>query len=68
MAVLDGLAGRGALAWATWEACDRPSQSGGGRVTLHLRGRDEILGLAHSDHDLDDPDRRRQRHPEPAGR
>ncbi|MGI5360024.1 hypothetical protein ACQI4E_32665 [Streptomyces sp. CA-252508] len=30
----------------------RPSQSGGRRVTLHRHGQDEILGLAHSDHDL----------------
>ncbi|MEU5709998.1 MULTISPECIES: hypothetical protein [Streptomyces] len=30
----------------------RPSQSGGRRVTLHRHGREEILGLAHSDHDL----------------
>ncbi|MGA4863695.1 hypothetical protein ACPB9J_13730 [Streptomyces lavendulocolor] len=30
----------------------RPSQSGGRRVTLHRHGRDEILSLAHSDHDL----------------
>ncbi|MFJ4908528.1 hypothetical protein ACIQCR_16890 [Streptomyces sp. NPDC093249] len=30
----------------------RPSPSGGRRVTVHRAGRDEILGLAHSDHDL----------------
>ncbi|MBT2529979.1 hypothetical protein J7E91_32630 [Streptomyces sp. ISL-99] len=30
----------------------RPSGSGGRRVTLHRHGRDEILGLAFSDHDL----------------
>ncbi|MFI1795490.1 hypothetical protein ACH40D_45140 [Streptomyces olivaceoviridis] len=30
----------------------RPSQSGGRRVTVHWHGRDEVLGLAHSDHDL----------------
>jgi hypothetical protein len=30
----------------------RPSQSGGLRVTLHRHGRDEILRLARSDHDL----------------
>ncbi|WP_093802133.1 hypothetical protein [Streptomyces sp. Wb2n-11] len=30
----------------------RPSASGGRRVTLHRHGRDEILGLAYSDHDL----------------
>ena len=30
----------------------RPSPSGGRRVTVHLRGRDEILGTAYSDHDL----------------
>ncbi|WP_327687220.1 hypothetical protein [Streptomyces sp. NBC_00467] len=29
-----------------------PSAGGGRRVTLHRHGRDEILGLAHSDHDL----------------
>ncbi|MEV4680547.1 hypothetical protein [Streptomyces kurssanovii] len=43
----------------------RPSPSGGRRVTVHLSGRDEILGTAYSDHDLvvfleaagiDDPD------------
>ena len=31
---------------------DRPSQSGGRRVTVHSRGQDEILGTAFSDHDL----------------
>ncbi|GGX23216.1 MULTISPECIES: hypothetical protein [Streptomyces] len=30
----------------------RPSASGGRRVSLHRHGRDEILGLAYSDHDL----------------
>jgi hypothetical protein len=30
----------------------RPSQAGGRRVTLFRHGQDEILGLAHSDHDL----------------
>lgn len=30
----------------------RPGASGGRRVTVHRDGRDEILGLAHSDHDL----------------
>ncbi|MFJ7416807.1 hypothetical protein ACIQWZ_39355 [Streptomyces sp. NPDC098077] len=30
----------------------RPSVSGGRRVTVHGRGRDEILGTAYSDHDL----------------
>ncbi|MBT2511332.1 hypothetical protein J7I98_37060 [Streptomyces sp. ISL-98] len=30
----------------------RPSTSGGRRVTVHRHGRDEILGVAHSDHDL----------------
>ncbi|MEV5204219.1 hypothetical protein [Streptomyces sp. NPDC053720] len=30
----------------------RPSLSGGRRVTVNRHGRDEILGLAHSDHDL----------------
>ncbi|MFJ8150476.1 hypothetical protein ACIQ6R_36395 [Streptomyces sp. NPDC096048] len=30
----------------------RPSPSGGRRVSVHLRGRDEILGTAYSDHDL----------------
>ncbi|MCW1100301.1 hypothetical protein OJ963_41855 [Streptomyces sp. RS2] len=30
----------------------RPSVSGGRRVTVHRPGRDEILGTAHSDHDL----------------
>lgn len=30
----------------------RPSPSGGRRVTVNRHGRDEILGLAHSDHDL----------------
>ncbi|MEW2630848.1 hypothetical protein AB0903_04125 [Streptomyces sp. NPDC048389] len=30
----------------------RPSPSGGRRVTVHLRDRDEILGTAFSDHDL----------------
>ncbi|MFI1726472.1 hypothetical protein [Streptomyces sp. NPDC020489] len=30
----------------------RPSDSGGRRVTVHSSGRDEILGTAHSDHDL----------------
>jgi hypothetical protein len=30
----------------------RPSASGGRRVTVRRIGRDEILGLAHSDHDL----------------
>ncbi|QGZ52550.1 MULTISPECIES: hypothetical protein [Streptomyces] len=29
----------------------RPSPSGGRRVTARRTGRDEILGLAHSDHD-----------------
>ncbi|MGX1887385.1 hypothetical protein [Streptomyces sp. NPDC055287] len=29
-----------------------PSASGGRRVTVHRHGRDEPLGLAHSDHDL----------------
>jgi hypothetical protein len=30
----------------------RPSAPGGRRVTVRRNGRDEILGLAHSDHDL----------------
>ncbi|MEU9983790.1 hypothetical protein [Streptomyces sp. NPDC050856] len=30
----------------------QPSETGGRRVTVHRHGRDEILGLAHSDHDL----------------
>ncbi|MFI9569522.1 hypothetical protein [Streptomyces rishiriensis] len=30
----------------------RPSDSGGRIVTVHTSGRDEILGTAHSDHDL----------------
>ncbi|MCM2388750.1 hypothetical protein [Streptomyces albipurpureus] len=30
----------------------RPSLSGGRRVSMHRHGRDEILGLAFSDHDL----------------
>ncbi|MFJ3099110.1 hypothetical protein [Streptomyces hydrogenans] len=30
----------------------RPSASGGRRVTVRIAGHDEILGLAHSDHDL----------------
>ncbi|MFD9286397.1 hypothetical protein ACFWD7_56490 [Streptomyces mirabilis] len=30
----------------------RLSGSGGRRVTVHSRGRDEILGTAYSDHDL----------------
>ncbi|MGW8889384.1 hypothetical protein [Streptomyces sp. NPDC055749] len=30
----------------------RPSRTGGRRVTVHSSGRDEILGTAHSDHDL----------------
>ncbi|MEU1488132.1 hypothetical protein [Streptomyces sp. NPDC005752] len=30
----------------------RPSAAGGRRVTVHRRGRDEILGTAYSDHDL----------------
>ncbi|MGP3637501.1 hypothetical protein ACTU45_29875 [Streptomyces sp. 24-1644] len=30
----------------------QPSRTGGRRVTVHRHGRDEILGLAHSDHDL----------------
>ncbi|MFD8064634.1 hypothetical protein [Streptomyces parvulus] len=30
----------------------RPSLTGGRRVSVHRRGRDEILGVAHSDHDL----------------
>ncbi|MEV8103173.1 hypothetical protein [Streptomyces sp. NPDC088135] len=30
----------------------RPSLSGGRRVSVHRNGRDEILGLARSDHDL----------------
>ncbi|MEV4681918.1 hypothetical protein [Streptomyces kurssanovii] len=30
----------------------RPSPTGGRRVTVRRGGRDEILGLAHSDHDL----------------
>ncbi|MEU1042118.1 hypothetical protein ACFYP4_15455 [Streptomyces sp. NPDC005551] len=30
----------------------RPSRSGGRRVSVHRDGRDEDLGLAHSDHDL----------------
>ncbi|MDT0435433.1 MULTISPECIES: hypothetical protein [Streptomyces] len=30
----------------------RPSRTGGRRVTVHTRGRDEILGTAYSDHDL----------------
>ncbi|MFF3404224.1 hypothetical protein ACFYW6_37900 [Streptomyces sp. NPDC002659] len=29
-----------------------PSPSGGRRVTMRCGGREEILGLAHSDHDL----------------
>jgi hypothetical protein len=31
----------------------QPSLSGGRRVTVHSSGRDEILGTAYSDHDLD---------------
>ncbi|MFC7994477.1 hypothetical protein ACFUV2_34980 [Streptomyces pilosus] len=31
---------------------NRPSGTGGRRVTVHSRGRDEILGTAYSDHDL----------------
>ncbi|MFE0204161.1 hypothetical protein [Streptomyces sp. NPDC058985] len=30
----------------------RPSLTGGRRVSVHRRGRDEILGMACSDHDL----------------
>jgi hypothetical protein len=30
----------------------RPSPTGGRRVSMRRGGRDEILGLAHSDHDL----------------
>jgi len=30
----------------------RPSAGGGRRVSVHRDGRAEILGLAHSDHDL----------------
>ncbi|MFJ9412491.1 hypothetical protein [Streptomyces sp. NPDC101393] len=30
----------------------RPGASGGRRVTVRRDGREEILGLAHSDHDL----------------
>ncbi|MFD9025743.1 SDR family NAD(P)-dependent oxidoreductase [Streptomyces parvulus] len=30
----------------------RPSLTGGRRVSVHRRGRDEILGMAYSDHDL----------------
>jgi len=30
----------------------RLSKTGGRRVTMDRHGRDEILGLAHSDHDL----------------
>ncbi|NGO11139.1 hypothetical protein G5C60_26945 [Streptomyces sp. HC44] len=30
----------------------RPSESGGRRVSVRRDGQDEILGLAHSDHDL----------------
>ncbi|MFF8262569.1 hypothetical protein [Streptomyces virginiae] len=30
----------------------RPSHSGGRRVSMNRHGRDQILGLAHSDHDL----------------
>ncbi|MFD9503917.1 hypothetical protein [Streptomyces sp. NPDC060035] len=30
----------------------RPSPTGGRRVTVRRVGRDETLGLAHSDHDL----------------
>jgi hypothetical protein len=30
----------------------RLSSTGGRRVTVRRQGRDEILGLAHSDHDL----------------
>ncbi|MFF8513242.1 hypothetical protein ACF064_34820 [Streptomyces sp. NPDC015492] len=30
----------------------RPSASGGRRVSVRRGGQDEILGLAHSDHDL----------------
>ncbi|MFI0763222.1 MULTISPECIES: hypothetical protein [Streptomyces] len=30
----------------------RPSVSGGQRVAVHGRGRDEILGTAYGDHDL----------------
>lgn len=30
----------------------QPSQTGIRRVTVHRHGRDEILGLAHSDYDL----------------
>ncbi|MFF1443450.1 hypothetical protein [Streptomyces sp. NPDC058295] len=30
----------------------RPSERGGRRVSVNRGGQDEILGLAHSDHDL----------------
>ncbi|MFF3918399.1 hypothetical protein ACFYZB_33895 [Streptomyces sp. NPDC001852] len=30
----------------------RPAGTGGRRVTVHRQGRDEVLGTAHSDHDL----------------
>ncbi|WEO93090.1 hypothetical protein A6P39_002845 [Streptomyces sp. FXJ1.172] len=30
----------------------RPAGTGGRRVTVHRQGRDEILGIADSDHDL----------------
>ncbi|MGW0771567.1 hypothetical protein [Streptomyces sp. NPDC002676] len=30
----------------------RPSCRGGRRVTVHIHGRDEILGTAYNDHDL----------------
>ncbi|MFK4122468.1 hypothetical protein [Streptomyces longwoodensis] len=30
----------------------RPSASGGRRATVHRHGREQVLGTAHSDHDL----------------
>ncbi|QCW80375.1 hypothetical protein EQG64_33840 [Streptomyces sp. S6] len=33
-------------------AIHRPTTKGVRRVTVHYEGRDEILGLAHSDHDV----------------
>jgi hypothetical protein len=30
----------------------RPRASGGRQVSMHRSGREEVLGLAHSDHDL----------------
>ncbi|MEU5839177.1 hypothetical protein ABZ820_36720 [Streptomyces diacarni] len=33
-------------------SCTGPPGSGGRRATVHAQGRDDILGAAHSDHDL----------------